>query len=257
MINKTFRISSVMGFSIFYSSCLIVLFGAVLSLTGWLLHHDARIDRFIMLPDTTFAFIAAVVMLSGLVSHNRAVVLQGNLMIVFVALAGLLWHQPDATASPISWQSAQARVPLLQSLALLLFCLTSLGWFSRRNSARWQPFFVLRLLCNLLLAGFSISVLLSQHELLPTMTLSLSTAASVNTALYLLLLAVASFSAPYVKTRSSTPQLPHSGWLLVSFMALATTLLWFNFAHQLQHKVEQVSTQIADKLQQNVALMIS
>lgn len=257
MINKAFRISSVMGFSVFYSSCLIVLFGAVLALTGWLLHHDARIDRFIMLPDTTFAFIAAVAMLWGLVSHNRAVVLQSNLMIVLVALAGLLWHQPDMTASPISWQSAQARVPLLQSLALLLFCLTSLGWFSRRNSSRWQPFFVLRLLCNLLLAGFSISVLLSQHGFLPTMTLGISVSASVHTALYLLLLAVAGLSASYVKARPSMQQLRSSGWVLVCFIAVVSSLLWFNFAHQLQHSVERVAEQIAQKLQFNVEQMLS
>ncbi|MGP9801273.1 EAL domain-containing protein [Rheinheimera sp. NSM] len=257
MINGGFRISKVMGLSVFYSSCLIVLFGAVLLLSGWLLHHDARVDRFVMLPDTALAFIAAVVMLWGLVSKKRILVLQANLVIAVIALAGLVWHQADATAATINWQSSQARVPLLQSLALLLLCLSSFGWFSGKNAGRWPLFTVLRLLCNLLLAGFSISVLLAQHGFLPAMALGTSASASVYTALYLLLLAVAGLSAPYVKTRPSVEQLRSSGWLLVCFIALASTLLWFDFAHQLQHRVEQAAEQIADKLQFNVEQMMS
>jgi len=257
MINSGFRISNAIGLSIFYSSSLIVLFGAVLSLSGWLLHPDALVERFVMLPDTALAFIAAVVMLWGLVSKRRALVLQANLVIALIALAGLLWYQADDTAATISWHSVRARVPLLQSLALLLLCLSPCGWFSQRNSGRWQLFILFRLLCNLLLAGFSISVLLAQHGFLPAIELGISASASVYTAFYLLLLAVAGLSAPYVKTRPSVQQLRGSGWLLVCFIALVSTLLWFNFAHQLQHRVEQVAEQVAQKLQFNVEQMMS
>lgn len=257
MTTGRFRISSVMGLSVFYSSCLIVLFGALLSLAGWLLHHDGRLDRFIMLPDTALAFVAAVVMLSGLVSKKRALVLPANLFIALIALAGLLWQQADTTAATLSWYNVQARVPLLQSLALLLLCAGSFGWFHRRNSGRWPLFFALRLLSNLLLAVFSVSVLLAQYNFLPATELSISASASAHTALYLLLLAVAGLSAPYVKTRPSVLQSRNSGWFLVGFIALAATLLWFHFAHQLQHRAEQAAQQIADKLQLNVDQMMA
>lgn len=252
MTTGRFRISSIMGLSVFYSSCLIVLFGALLSLFGWLLHHDSRLDRFVMLPDTAFAFAAAVLMLLGVVSKKRWFMLSGNLIILLIALAGLLWHQADVTAATLSWQSAQARIPLLQSLALFLLCLGSSGWVCRRNSGRWPLCFALSLLSNLLLAGLSVSVLSAQYDFLPAMALSISASASAHTAFYLLLLAVAGLSVPYVKKRTSAQQLRSSGWLLVGFIALASSVLWFHFAHQLQHRVEQSAQQIADKLQLHV-----
>lgn len=269
MTNSQLRISNVIWLSVFYSSSLVLLFAALLVLCGTLLHSDARVYRFVLLPDTALALVGAVLLLWAVISKKPALVLAAMLIVAVVACAGLLWYQADVGAAALSWQSDEARMPPLQSIVLLVFCFVWSGWFLQQTS-RWDRVFKsLRLLFNLFLVGLSFSMLLVQPGfisgtplnlgMLPGSgaMLSLSAAASVHTAVYLLLLAAASFTAPYVKTRPSAQQLRSSGWLLVCFIALASALLWLNFAHQLQQKAEQVSIQIADKLQLNVNQMIS
>lgn len=234
-----------------------VLFGSVLALPGWIFHHEARIDRFILLPDTAAALVAAVLMLWAVVSKKRTMVLVTNLFIAFIAFAGLFWHQVDTSAATISWRSAHARVTLFQSLMLLLFCVSWLSWFTRTSSALSPMLSKLRVLSNLTLIVFSCGVLLLSHDFFSVFPLSISASASANTALYLLMLAVASLCTPFVRTRTSIRQLRRSGWLLVSFIALASVTLWFKFAHQLQHNIEQAAEQIGDKLQHNVDQMMS
>ncbi|SEH74839.1 PAS domain S-box-containing protein/diguanylate cyclase (GGDEF) domain-containing protein [Rheinheimera pacifica] len=269
MTNSQLRISNIIWLSVFYSSSLVLVFAALLVLCGTLLHSDARVYRFVLLPDTALALVAAVLLLWAVISKKPALVLAAMLVVALVAGAGLLWYQADVGSAALSWQSDEARLPPLQSTVLLLFCFVWSGWFLRPTSHWCRVFKGLRLLFNLLLAGLSFCMLLAEHGFLSGTSLSLdivpgsdamlslSATASVHTALYLLLLAAASFTAPYVKTRPSAQQLRSSGWLLVCFIALASALLWFNFAHQLQQKAEQVSAQIADKLQLNVNQMIA
>ena len=257
MTSKRFHLNSLIFKCLFYSSIIIVLFAALLVLVNALIFNQAATYRFVLLPDSAVGLLAAVVILTGAASDKRYLIFSGMLAVAILVGTGLIWHLPDAFIDNINWLSGQSRLPLWQSIALLLLCLPWLGWSNRHIVSNISIAFLVRLLANLSLLGLCVAVLLSQTSLVTELFYSPSLSAATFTALYLILLAVASCCIPYVKRPAVNPFLPGNGWLLVCFIALACTLLWFNYAHQLQSKISQSAAELAGDLQQRLDQIVS
>ncbi|KKO49365.1 hypothetical protein VT06_06930 [Arsukibacterium sp. MJ3] len=259
MINNRLRLSSLIWSSVFFSSLMIVLFAVSLVLLKTLLFKDNTDHWLMQLPDTALALLATVLFLFAAVSNKRYLCFAGLLIITTIAIAGLLWYQPVLNTATPSWLSSQSRLPLWQSIVLLLLCLP---WFVDWYYKTWSGLFKLRLLCHLVAIAFCLFILLARTRLVVELNLGLgafnfNTAAAAYSALLLIILAVASWAAPYVKRRAYSDYSRGSNWLLVGFITFAATSLWFNFAYQLQTEVRQTTNDLADRLQHNVDELVA
>lgn len=257
MPNHWLRLRSLIWNSIYYSSISIVLSAALLMLIKTAIFSDITDYRFMMLPDTALALLAMVVLLYGAVSHQRSLSVTGLLATLAIAIAGLVWHQPYLATSAHGWLGHYNRVPLWQSITLLLLCLPwCLGMFSEAKAG------LFRLLCSLFVIAICSAVLLVQTGVFSAFAISfsvfsLNNAASTYSALLLIMLAMANLAAPYIKLRRRIDQLHRMGWLLACIIGLMTTLLWFNFAYQLQSNVRQSSVRLAERLQLNMDELVA
>lgn len=256
---KNLRLASLIWFSLFYSSMSIVFLSALLVLSKTILFNDGSDYKFILLPDSALGLLAVVIMLQGVVSNKRYVAFAGLILVSSGVVAGLVWHQLDSAVIEHSWFSQQSRLPLWQCLALLLLCLPWLDGRSINRTNTTIRGFRLRfsLLCNLLVIVVCMMVLLTQMGFFSRFeshlrALSLNNAASAYSALFLIMLATASFCTFFIRRRTVISQFQHSRWLLVGVIAMLASLLWFNFAYQLQAHVSQSSVKLAERLQHNI-----
>ncbi|SNY51415.1 PAS domain S-box-containing protein/diguanylate cyclase (GGDEF) domain-containing protein [Arsukibacterium tuosuense] len=257
MTSKRFQLNRLISNCLFYSNIIIVSFAALLVLANAILFNQAATYRFVMLPDSALGLLAAILILIGAVANKRYLVFSGMLAVAMLIGAGLFWHLPDAFIDNIGWLSGQNRLPLWQCLGLLLLCAPWLGWSNRPMVSGISLALLVRLVANVGLLGLSLTVLISQTLLITDLFYSPSLSASTYTALYLMLLAVGSICLPYVKWPGVNPFLPRNGWLLVGFIALSSTLLWFNYAHQLQSRISQSATELADRLQHSLDQIVA
>lgn len=246
-IKQLFKSNTIFWQCLFYASWLVVLLGAALSVFDIFVVDNIADYRFALLPDTTLALLLAAFILFAALGTRSAVYYLALALLAALAAAGLLLHQPITVGTlRLTLLSAEARMPPLQSAAFLLFCFGWLCW-RRGKVGRW-----LFVAAQSVLLVFCITLLLIEHFTTHHISLSISPAAGVNTALYLIMLAVAGLSYWQFAPRWMLIMKSGLSWSLTLLIASSATLLWFNVTHQQQADIIRQANMLHERLQRSV-----
>ncbi|MAD74734.1 MAG: hypothetical protein CML20_08085 [Rheinheimera sp.] len=239
--------------SLFYSNIIIVLFASILVLTAAVVTEEIANYRFVMLPDSALGLFAVCVLLIGDTFKKRVLIYFGIVIVAVLVTASILWQAPSAASvDHFSLLSRQMRMPLWQSSALVLLCLPWLGRYKKKTAISFTVFSAIKLLTNLVVIVICLSVVMTQATGFYWFSSSTSFATSIHMAIFLALLASASLCLPYVRSCYAPQYLSRGGWLLVSFIALSSISLWFNYAYQLPSAIAKTAAEIAQRMQHTV-----
>jgi diguanylate cyclase (GGDEF)-like protein/PAS domain S-box-containing protein len=241
------------GYSLYYSS-LAFLAVAMLALAADLLwHHDAFNYRIIMPLNTAFLLTAATVVVMTATKRCTFIILSALLLILLVVALQL----SGITLSTILLQSAQsgaiASIPPLQQLYWGFFIIAWLCYlWSEHNVSRF-----IFAASHLALLAISVLVIIADTRLPVVLALNNTISTSINTAIFLFLLAVAGLSSRYAGKFQFKRVWPNPVSWLAAALVLASVLLWLSFMHQLSAAKQQAFSDTADKFEQQLSQLLA
>ncbi|HEY9042514.1 MAG TPA: PAS domain S-box protein, partial [Rheinheimera sp.] len=241
------------GYSLYYSSLALLTTAMLAMATDLVWHHDVFNYRIIM-PLNTWLLLTLATVLVMAAARRITVVMLCALLIIAVFLAGQLAGLNIAALMPPGYQQeAIAAVPPLQQLYWLLFGLAWLCWLLPANRGYSWVF----VLAHFALLAISMVVIFADTRLPVALALNSTISTSVNTAVFLFMLAVAGLASTYAGKLHLKQLWPNPvSWLAV-VLVLASVMLWLAFMHQLSVAKQRVFTDTSYKFEQQLSQLLA
>ena len=246
-------LSLLAGYSLYYSSLALLITAMLVMVADLVWHHDVYNYRIIMPLNTWLLLTLATVLVMAAV-RLKAVVMLCTLLIIAVVLAGQLAGVNIALVMPPGYQQESiAAVPPLQQLYWILFVV---AWLCRllpaNRGSRW-----LFVLAHLVLLGISMVVIIADTRLPVALALNSTISTSVNTAIFLFMLAVAGLASMYAGKLHLKRLLPNPvSWLALA-LVMASVMLWLAFMHQLSVTKQRAFTDTSYKFEQQLSQLLA
>lgn len=230
------QFSPMIGYSLFYSSLLLLLVGTLFTLLNQVLYLENSHYRVILPLSGILLFgVAILTIIAAMKNNPRA--LWSCLAVLLLIL--LLYSPLLAIVAP---NIKLVPLPILQICCWVLFIF---GWFGQRQ-ASWRWF---SKGCHGLLLLIAVVVIWQDNGTLFGYSLGVSPSVALNTAIFLLFCAVAGLTVPFSSIFQLAEHKASPGSWLALLLSTAAVLLWLNFMHQLSATNKQVLSDTLGKFQ--------
>ncbi len=239
------------GYSLYYSSLAFLAIAMLAVAADLLWHHDAYNYRIIMPLNTVILLSVATIVVMSAIKRCTVLMLPALLLMVLIVALPLLGT--DLTALLPYPQGAIASMPPLQQLYWVIFIIVWLCYLLSDHSVSRFIF----TLGHLVSLAISVLVIVADTRLPNVLALNNTISTSVNTAIFLFLLAVAGLSAHYAGKLQFKRLWPNPVSWLAAALVLASVLLWLSFMHQLSAAKQQAFSDTADKFEQQLSQLLA